>query len=76
MWPRYTLWQFASELNCPEDLRKPPKPAPGGKPPVSPDVACEPYRPYVVPGTRFDMDVNVWNGDLASLRAAFGAATP
>ncbi|KQM62472.1 hypothetical protein ASE75_14405 [Sphingomonas sp. Leaf17] len=49
IWPRYTLWQFSSEINC------------------RPGASCL----YRVPGTQADMDVNVFNGDAAALRAAF-----
>lgn len=48
-WKTYTLWQFASEINC--------------KPPMT----C----PYRVPGTRYDMDLNVYFGSEQQLRAAW-----
>jgi hypothetical protein len=33
---------------------------------------CEPYRPYVVPGVRYDMDVNLLIGGEDRLDALFG----
>lgn len=65
VWSDYTLWQFASELNCPEALRKQRRSA-----------LCEPYRPYIVPGTKFDMDINIFNGDEAALTGLFGSTAP
>jgi hypothetical protein len=61
VWSDYTLWQFASELNCPDDVRAKHK-----------DELCEPYRPYVVPGVRYDMDVNILNGGEVRLDELFG----
>jgi len=54
-WPTYTLWQFSSEINC------------------TPTAAGQPADPnrclFRVPGTRTDMDVNVYHGTVAELRA-------
>ena len=61
VWPDYTIWQFGSELNCPDAIRAQRKAA-----------LCEPSRPYVVPGVRYDMDVNVLNGGEVRLTELFG----
>jgi hypothetical protein len=61
VWKDYALWQFASEMNCPKALREKHK-----------DALCEPYRPYVVPGVRYDMDVNILNGGEDRLNQLFG----
>jgi GH25 family lysozyme M1 (1,4-beta-N-acetylmuramidase) len=61
LWADYTLWQFASELNCPQTVRD-----------RHVEALCEPYRPYVVPGVRYDMDVNVLNGGEERLDELFG----
>lgn len=63
LWQDYTIWQFASELNCPEEVRA-----------KHQDALCEPYRPYRVPSVRYDMDVNVLNGGEARLTELFGPA--
>jgi GH25 family lysozyme M1 (1,4-beta-N-acetylmuramidase) len=71
VWPTYAIWQFQSEINC-----APCPPAYGG-----PSKACrkradevvvnEPcYR--LIPGTKPDMDVNVFRGSEAELKALFG----
>jgi lysozyme len=63
LWDSYTLWQFASEQNCPS------KPTSGKK--CSPDKC---YRnkcplPSPVPGTDYDMDVNIYYGTVEELRS-------
>ena len=50
LWTTYTLWQFASEVNCPS---KEGLPCPLSKP---------------IPGTEYDMDVNVFWGTVEDLR--------
>ncbi|MHA6829843.1 glycoside hydrolase family 25 protein [Ralstonia pseudosolanacearum] len=60
IWDRITLWQFSSEINCPKKVRE------KGK-----DSLCEPYRPYAVPGTRYDLDLNVLMGDKSLLDKLF-----
>lgn len=62
IWERVTLWQFSSELNCPETVRA-----------LGKDSLCEPYRPYAVPGTRYDLDLNVLLGDESLLEKLFPA---
>ena len=61
VWPDYTLWQFSSELNCPKSVRNQHEPK-----------LCDRYRPYVIAGTRYDMDINYFNGEEAALKALFG----
>ncbi len=65
VWSDYTLWQFGSELNCPDDVRAKRKP-----------MLCEPFRPYKVPGVAYDMDLNVFNGDIQALRTLFAGPKP
>lgn len=62
VWKSYTLWQFASEINCPSKTTS--------------KRNCSPQRcplnkcplPAPIPGTNFDMDVNVYNGTVEELR--------
>lgn len=49
VWSHITLWQFSSELNCPPIVRAKHK-----------DSLCDPYRPYAVPGTRYDLDIDIF----------------
>lgn len=51
LWSTYTLWQFASEINCP-----------------SKDGLTCPFS-VPIPGTGYDMDVNVFYGTVAELRS-------
>jgi lysozyme len=63
LWPTYTLIQFASEQNCPT------KPGVTGKPcrgDVCPTNKCP--IPAGIPGTKMDIDVNIYNGSTEELR--------
>jgi lysozyme len=62
VWPSYTLWQFASEINCPSTTTSKRNCFSS----VCPLNKCPLARP--VPGTDFDMDVNVFNGTVEELR--------
>lgn len=61
LWNSYTLWQFASELNCCHKRGK--RRVCTAQPPPS----CPFRKP--IPSTRFDMDVNVYYGTLEELRS-------
>jgi GH25 family lysozyme M1 (1,4-beta-N-acetylmuramidase) len=61
LWNSYTLWQFASELNCCHERGK--KRICTSQPPAS----C-PFR-SPIPGTNFDMDVNIYYGTAEELRS-------
>jgi lysozyme len=50
LWTTYTLWQFASEINCPS----------------KDGLTCPLPRP--IPGTEYDMDVNIFWGTVDDLR--------
>jgi lysozyme len=63
IWKTYTLWQFASEVNCPTKSEVSDKPCDSGRCPLK---KCPLNAP--IPGTRFDMDVNVFNGTIDELR--------
>jgi lysozyme len=61
LWRSYTLWQFASELNCCHKR---------GRRYVctsTPAASC-PFR-TPMPGSKFDMDVNVYYGTVDELRS-------
>ena len=60
LWNSYTLWQFASELNCCHKRGK--KRICTSQPPPS----C-PFR-APMPSTKFDMDVNIYWGTVEELR--------
>lgn len=65
LWNTYTLWQFASELNC---CRK------SGKKRICtlpPPASC-PFR-RSVPGTKIDIDVNVYYGTVQELKSKWPA---
>lgn len=63
LWQSYTLWQFASEVNCPSKAnRKDEKCRPGKCPPNK----CPLAKP--ISGTAFDMDVNVFDGTVEELK--------
>jgi hypothetical protein len=51
LWPTYTLWQFASEINCPS----------------KPRLGCPLRAP--IPGTDYQMDVNIYYGTVEELRS-------
>jgi lysozyme len=60
LWSSYTLWQFASELNCcyPRGRRRVCT--------TQPPPSCP--LPAPIPSTRFDMDVNIYYGTVEQLR--------
>ena len=63
IWPTYTLIQFASEQNCPT------KPRVTGA--MCKSEACPTNRcpiPKGIPGTKMDIDVNIYNGTAEELR--------
>jgi len=64
VWPRYALWQFGAEWDCPRPIR------------ARKDrfTACKPYRRYPVAGSDFDLDVNLLNGGDDAFDALFGPA--
>lgn len=62
IWKTYALWQFQSEINC---CTKRPR-----RCPQSPSLkTCTSPKP--IAGTEFDMDVNVFFGDAAKLKASW-----
>lgn len=63
LWSSYTLWQFASEQNCPSKTNAKRRCAPQ----VCPLNECPLLAP--VPGTDFEMDVNIFNGTVEELRS-------
>lgn len=50
LWSTYTLWQFASEINCPSKRKLP----------------CALTKP--IPGTDYNMDVNIFYGSVDELK--------
>ena len=64
VWPRYALWQFGAEWDCPKAIRARPNRY----------EACKPYSRYPVAGSDYDLDVNLLNGGTAELEALFGPA--
>ena len=63
IWPSYTLWQFASEINCPSKVTT----KRSCRTNACPLNKCPLQRP--VPGTNFDMDVNVFYGTVEELKS-------
>jgi GH25 family lysozyme M1 (1,4-beta-N-acetylmuramidase) len=64
-WTTYTIWQFASEINCAVDVDPDPK---------KEKWACnqtKPSCPYRVAGTDRCMDVNVYYGTVEDLKLKF-----
>jgi hypothetical protein len=61
IWSSYTLLQFASEINCPTTI--------GSKRncPLPKEKRCP--LPAPIPGTTYDIDVNVYNGTVEELRS-------
>lgn len=63
VWSTYTLWQFASEINCPTNSAT--------------RLNCPPQTkkrcplPNPVPGTDYQMDVNVYNGTAEELKSSW-----
>lgn len=66
VWDKVTLWQFACEINCQECLEKDAK---GNCTKKGADY--DPTCPQRIDGTRPDMDINAYNGDINSLKSVF-----
>lgn len=70
VWSNYSIWQFQSELNCAPCPARYGGAAKSCRRRADKVVVNEPcYHP--VPGTRPDMDVNVFRGTEAELKALF-----
>lgn len=65
-WESYTLWQFASEINCKPRRIRPDKACRAG---VCPLNTCPLATP--LPGTDAETDVNIYNGTVEELRNAW-----
>jgi lysozyme len=63
LWRSYTLWQFASEINCPSKYSSGKKCSPN----ICPPNKCPLLAP--VPGTDYNMDVNIYYGTVEDLRS-------
>jgi lysozyme len=65
VWDKVTLWQFACEINCQECLEK------DLKDNCIKRGSYTPNCPQRIDGTRPDMDINAYNGDINSLKSVF-----
>lgn len=64
LWDSYTLLQFASEINCPTTIGS------ERNCPFPKEKRCPLSAP--IPGTDYDMDVNVFNGTVEELKSQWG----